>query len=259
MKHHRVDSQDEIEFAVFTLPDMVAFEGQHHLLHIFEKRYRAMIKRCVAENIPLGLALPDVNSEQNIRLMGREGSTLEPESIVGAGPVNIVKALDDGRMLVAINIEYRIQIQKQVQSVPYVVAKGVEVPSRIENKTLADFTFSRLRRLSKEILGDKFFHFEKRVADTIWENHSLNQLMVRIMEWFRLDSKELQRLLDEPVLENRASRFADVMEFYLRELKADHDKAESWQESSTSTAEPATNKDSNDQDDNNVISVDFSR
>ena len=213
--------EDEMEIAVFTLPNMVAFEGQHHLLHIFEQRYRGMIDRCVEEKIPLALALPALDSQQNSKLISRDGSTLEPEMIVGAGPVNIVKTLDDGRMLVAINIEHRVQIRRQLQAVPYVVACGQSVPSRIENQVLADFTFERLRKLSKEILADKFYHFEKRVADTIWQNHSLSDLMVRIMEWFRLDSKELQRLLNEPVLENRASRFADVMEFYLRELKSD--------------------------------------
>ena len=219
-----------------------------------------MVEYCVDKQIPLGLALPKVESEQNLKLAGRDNVVYEPESIFGVGPVTIVKSMDDGRMLVAISVNQRVEIGHQLQSVPYLMYRAVKKPSRVENKILADFTFDRLRKLSRDILGDKYVHFEKRVAESIWESQDLTALMIRIMEWFRLDSKELQRLLNEPIIENRASRYADVMEFYLRQLSQEDTPSQPDEpQAKVTPREPIHEPESDNETEDNVIQVNFGK
>ena len=47
---------DAIELPLFPL-NTVLFPGQVLPLHIFEERYRLMIRRCLAEDLPFGVVL----------------------------------------------------------------------------------------------------------------------------------------------------------------------------------------------------------
>ncbi len=220
------DPSHKLEMAVFTIPGMVAFEGQHHLLHIFEPRYQKMVKYCVENRSLLGLALPKYPSatgngaELDIKPNQKKIPYFQANKILSAGLVNIVKELEDGRFLIAVSIKCRFRIIDMVQSLPFFIANAVALPSRVENIGLAEHTFQRLKNVSEDILGEKFVHFEKRVPHFIWERKDLHALLVRVMEWFRLEGHELQKLLEEDVVETRAARFIDVMELYYKQLQS---------------------------------------
>lgn len=226
------DSSNNIELAVFTVPGMVAFEGQHHLLHIHEARYQQMVRYCVENRCLLGLSYPKqsklVSSEYENGPVSSPKKKLayqKAHEILGAGYLNIIKELDDGRFLIAVSVKRRVKILNIKQSLPFIIADAELIPSRIDNQGLAEHTFQRLKSISRDILGDKFIHFEKRVPSFVWERQDLQALLVRVMEWFRLEGHELQSLLEQELIEDRAASFIDVMELYYNQLRsrADHE------------------------------------
>ena len=106
---------------------------------------------------------------------------------------------------------------------------------------MSDHTFDRLHKISREILGDKFSAFEKRVPETIWSKKDLQGLLVRVMEWFRLEGHELQKLLEEDIVEVRASMFIDVMELYYKQVQSQMEKELEQIEENRNTREIAGN------------------
>ena len=56
-----------IELPLFPL-NTVLFPGQMLPLHIFEDRYRLMIRRCLAEDLPFGVVLIDAARRLALRL-----------------------------------------------------------------------------------------------------------------------------------------------------------------------------------------------
>ncbi|MBP9088271.1 MAG: LON peptidase substrate-binding domain-containing protein [Kofleriaceae bacterium] len=78
---------------VFPLPNCVLLPGGLLPLHIFEPRYRALTKACLAGNGVMGIA----------RLMPGYGSTVQPQpaiyTTVGVGQVVCSEELPDGRYM----------------------------------------------------------------------------------------------------------------------------------------------------------------
>jgi Lon protease-like protein len=68
--------------------DLVLFPGQSLPLHIFEERYKAMLQRCLRENLPFGVVLIEENSRW------RRGT---PRSIGTLAWVNSVNEVPEGR------------------------------------------------------------------------------------------------------------------------------------------------------------------
>ncbi|SMF62437.1 LON peptidase substrate-binding domain-containing protein [Pseudobacteriovorax antillogorgiicola] len=219
------------QVAIFPVPGMVAFEGQHHLLHVFEPRYRKMIEYCVEHEINLGLALPKrqisspakaASSKATIKeVLSQNQATYEASELFGAGPVNVLKKLPDGRFLVAVNIEQRVRLDQVVQSLPFTIARVVEENSCIEDAGKAEQLFCNLKELSESILKEKYSYFAERVPEDVWQSQDLEGLLIRVMEWFRLESRILQRLLEEPIVEERAAQFVEIMQVYLRQVGDD--------------------------------------
>jgi Lon protease-like protein len=91
---------DQIEIPLFPLPSVVLFPGVMLPLHIFEQRYRGMIKRCVEENAPFGVVLFTGDAESP--------STISKVGVLGR--VAQVERLDDGRMNILVEGEARFRI-----------------------------------------------------------------------------------------------------------------------------------------------------
>lgn len=210
--------------AVFPLPGMVAFEGQQHLLHIFEPRYRKMVEDCLEANRLLGLALPvkristvDNSGKSFQEILNSNQNTYEAHNVFGAGPVRILRTLPDGRILIMVHIHHRVQMKNIVQALPYFLAEADFIDSIAPRPEIARFYFDNLLAVSRSILGEKFALFQEKIPEIIQQKPDLQALMLKIMDWFRLDSEMLQELLEEDEIEQRASRFLDYMRMYVEQ------------------------------------------
>ena len=82
-------SSDVMRLRLFPLQS-VLFPGMRMPLHIFEDRYKKMIRECIEEDAPFGVLL--------IRVGAEVGGAAVPYGIGTTARINQVEYLDDGRM-----------------------------------------------------------------------------------------------------------------------------------------------------------------
>jgi Lon protease-like protein len=101
---------DTIEISLFPL-NTVLFPGQVLPLHIFEDRYRLMIRQCLAEENPFGVVL--------IRRGLEVGETAEPHMVGTIARIRESSHLPDGTMnIVSVGLE-RFRIRRLIHDQPY--------------------------------------------------------------------------------------------------------------------------------------------
>jgi Lon protease-like protein len=101
---------DTIEISLFPL-NTVLFPGQVLPLHIFEDRYRLMIRQCLAEENPFGVVL--------IRRGLEIGETAEPYMVGTIARIRESTHLPDGTMnIVSVGME-RFRIRRLIHDQPY--------------------------------------------------------------------------------------------------------------------------------------------
>jgi Lon protease-like protein len=101
---------ETIELPLFPL-NTVLFPGQVLPLHIFEERYRLMIRRCLAESGLFGVVL--------IRSGSEVGVTAEPYSVGTVAHIRESSHLDDGTMNIIVVGTERFRIHRLIHDQPY--------------------------------------------------------------------------------------------------------------------------------------------
>ncbi len=94
--------------------NVVLFPGGYLPLHIFEPRYRLMMRHCLDGDRRFGVAL--INSGSEV------GEPATPEAVGTIAYIDEVKTLEDGRMVIGVEGEQRFRIVKIVDQVPYITA-----------------------------------------------------------------------------------------------------------------------------------------
>ena len=105
--------QEERRLPLFPL-NTVLFPNGTMPLHVFEERYRLMVKNCLEGDSTFGIALIKSGSEV--------GEPAEPHPIGTVARIEDVNRLDDGRMLLVVRGVERFAILRIVQQRPYVEA-----------------------------------------------------------------------------------------------------------------------------------------
>jgi Lon protease-like protein len=89
----------------------VLFPGMRMPLHIFEERYKTMIRECIEEDAPFGVLL--------IRVGAEVGGAAVPYGVGTTARISQVEYLDDGRMNIFTMGERRFRIVKLDTSLDY--------------------------------------------------------------------------------------------------------------------------------------------
>lgn len=114
-----------IEVALFPIPDSVNFPGVPMPLHVFEPRYRKMVKYCIDHNVMMGVCHTEKVVHANTReqtqeeVLNSNQSTYKPCAVFSAGTVELLEEMDDGRMAIIVNFERRLKLQKERQTLPF--------------------------------------------------------------------------------------------------------------------------------------------
>jgi uncharacterized protein len=110
---------------MYTLPlfplNTVLFPGLPIQLHIFEQRYRLMIRKCHEENQPFGVVL----IHQGIEAYG---PAAEPERVGCTARIARLVPLEDGRMNITAIGEERFRILSLSRDLPYLVGEVESAP-----------------------------------------------------------------------------------------------------------------------------------
>ena len=95
-----------MRISIFPLPGALLFPGLQLPLHIFEPRYRAMVKDALARDRRIGMIQPQ---------RAEEGAPLY--AIGCLGKIGEVEALDDGRFNLVLEGEARFRILRELDAV----------------------------------------------------------------------------------------------------------------------------------------------
>ena len=104
---------EERRLPLFPL-NTVLFPNGTMPLHVFEERYRLMVKVCLEGDSTFGIAL--------IRSGSEVGEPAEPQPIGTVARIEDVNRMDDGRMLLVVRGVERFAILRIAQQKPYVEA-----------------------------------------------------------------------------------------------------------------------------------------
>lgn len=94
--------------------NVVLFPGGYLPLHIFEPRYRLMMRHCLDGDRRFGVVL--INSGSEV------GEPATPEAVGTIAYIDEAKTLEDGRMVIGVEGEQRFRIANIVDQVPYITA-----------------------------------------------------------------------------------------------------------------------------------------
>src|SRR3972149_199403 len=103
-----------MELPLFSL-NSVLFPGAAIPLHIFEERYKQMVKLCLKGNSPFGVLL--------IRSGNEVGEVAEPFEVGTTARIVRVQHLDEGRMNVVCLGEQRFRLSRKVRETPYLMGE----------------------------------------------------------------------------------------------------------------------------------------
>jgi uncharacterized protein len=113
-----------LELALFPL-NTVLFPGQVLPLHIFEERYRLMIRRCLAEDLPFGVVLIK---------RGREvGAAAEPHLVGTVARIIKSSHQPDGTMDIVTVGQERFRIRHLIHDQPYLRGEVETLPTNVSS------------------------------------------------------------------------------------------------------------------------------
>jgi Lon protease-like protein len=109
---------------IFPLPDVVFFPGTVLPLHVFETRYRVMVKDALAADGTIAVALLQPGWER------RYAGNPEYFPIATAGRMEEIETTPDGRYYFKLAGVVRVRLGEVVRDAPYRLVNAVEIPER---------------------------------------------------------------------------------------------------------------------------------
>lgn len=114
-----------VDVALFPIPNSVNFPGVSCPLHVFEPRYRQMVRYCIDNNMLMGVCHTEklvhaISKQQTVHeTLNSNQSTYKPQGIFSAGPVRLMQELEDGRMLIQVDTAIRLRLRQEKQTLPF--------------------------------------------------------------------------------------------------------------------------------------------
>jgi len=194
-----------IDIALFPIPESVSFPGTVLPLHVFEPRYREMVKYCIAHDMPIAVChtqkvLHESKPQQNMeQALNSNQSTYKPCDIFSAGTCELVETLDDGRLFINVHMQGRYERLEPRQILPFEIS-ACEV--------FADMPMSTAEYEEAMLLKEKVLtrliamtaHLEK--AQTMlrseeWKQKAADELSFGILNMLPMDGDWKQHALEQ--------------------------------------------------------------
>ena len=195
---------EHFDIALFIIPAAVSFPGATVPLHVFEPRYRNLIK----ESSRLGRRVAVCHAKKKIgqakshqtraEILNSNQDTYEPQSIFGAGPVEIVDVTADGRLAVEIHVDGRYRVLEEIQSVPYRIARCEKYGDDVTQLNRQDLLQRRneidaaLLKISQNA-GDQL---DKILTSRQWTQLPIEDYSFKIFQYIRFEPVIMQQILE---------------------------------------------------------------
>jgi Lon protease-like protein len=204
------------EIALFPIPGIVAFPGQTIQLHIFEPRYRQMVADADKEGFLVGVCLPGEVIRKNTKeqkleeVLNSNQTYYEPAEVLGCGSLEVEKTMEDGRILLNLNVQKKVRLLEQTQIIPYQKGRVEEVIDRVENPEKVDFYFNIIVEYAIKVLGPESSGLVSGFIDNSGKN--LLGIVNKVVSWPFFSPKFQQEVLELEVVEEKARRVIEILE-----------------------------------------------
>jgi Lon protease-like protein len=181
-------------------------------LHVFEDRYRELIRRCLQYDLPFGVVL--IRSGQEV------GGTAEPYMVGTAVRIVSVHTYDDGKMDVRVLGERRFRVRKLDETQPYLVG-WVEpvVELEVADTPRAQALVYRARECVEAYIEVYFAKFDVRVA-RIKLPQDPTALSFVVANFLQIDNLEKQRMLETTDTLDRLEDMIPILERHIEDAKS---------------------------------------
>lgn len=217
-----------IEVALFPIPKSVNFPGVPIPLHVFEPRYREMVRYCIDNDVMMGVCHTQGVVRDMTRMQGREGalnsnqSTYKPCDIFSAGKVELHQELDDGRMGIMVHFETRLALKQVRQILPF----NIWACELYEDEPLEDDDLVNLRQSHEKVmqrllvLGHGNDEFQKMLASEQWQNLSAVEFSFMVNGLFGMPAKIKQEILEMRQPQQRLDALLKMLNAIQQSFKA---------------------------------------
>lgn len=190
--------EGEFLLPLFPLPNIVFFPHTRLPLHVFEPRYRQLVKDALETDGRIGIVL--------LR-PGWEADYFGTPPIFDVGTLGTIEqtvSLDDGRYNMVVRGDVRFRVLAEVSRVPYRTARVIAAP---ETHPPEDEAARRREQLAA--LSQQYLHYlpDQATVPEI-ETVSLDSLTNAVIMSLNLDVEEKQNLLEMSEVAARAEEIA---------------------------------------------------
>lgn len=201
--------EGEFLLPLFPLPNIVFFPHTRLPLHVFEPRYRQMVKDTLETDQRFGIVL--------LR-PGWESEYFESPPVFDWGTLGTIEQavpLEDGRFNIVVRGDVRFRILDEVSHVPYRTARVVAEPevtreieaSYAQREWLADLSHQYLKYLPEQTPVPEI------------ETVNLDALTNALVMSLNLDIEEKQKLLEMSDVIARAEKIGDELSSRIESLR----------------------------------------
>jgi Lon protease-like protein len=189
--------------SLFPLAGALLFPGMQLPLHIFEPRYRALIRDAIARDRRIGMIQP------------RDNAPVPALFDIGCvGRIGEIEAMEDGRFNIILTGISRFRVVRELDvSTPF---RQVEAILEQEDEA-ADTALAPIERASLEKESRRFAEVHGYIVD--WSAVARlddASLVNGIAQVAPFDPASKQSLLEAPTLKERAERTVQLMQFFGR-------------------------------------------
>lgn len=193
-----------IEVALFPIPESVNFPGVPVPFHVFEPRYRKMVRYCIEKDVMLGVCHTRGIVREKTQIQTREEalnsnqSTYKPCNVFSAGKVELHEELDDGRMAIIIHFETRLELKEERQILPFYIwncEPYEDVP--LEGSDLVKLKQSHEKVMQRlMVLSHGSEEFQKLLASDEWQNLSTVKFSFLVNGLLGMPAEIKQKILE---------------------------------------------------------------
>jgi len=192
------------DVALFPIPGSVTFPGIPCPLHVFEPRYRQMVRHCVESGMPMGVCHTEKVLHANERsqttdeALRSNQSTYKPRTVFSAGPVSLLHELDDGRLMISVETDKRLVLKEERQTLPFSIWRCEELvdakPDDDTGQRLSQYKEKILNRLIALTHGQP--DIQERLRGEHWQDMPVEAFSFAISGSIGMDPELAQYLLE---------------------------------------------------------------
>ena len=207
------------QVALFSIPGCVSFPYSTVPLHVFEPRYREMVKYCLENEVLMGVchvqkvlhqAKPDQTLQETLK---SNQSTYKPHNVFSIGKVELLDTFADGRMKIVVAMSERARLEREVQTLPFSLVDTSPIndsPSNDDEPEQSGILKEKIIRRMLALTADNPQAVEYLSSEKV-KQMPIDEFSYRVFSMIQLDPDLLQQVLEMTSPNQRMTNFLRIL------------------------------------------------